>query len=147
MRMAIFAGLVAAAALAGCRGGERKPPAEQQPGASAAANEPGETAAMETVGGTVIRSGGNELTLRTQEGDELTLDLAPGAQIMRGDEKVAANQIVEGAAVRASYRAQDGRNVARRVDIDSMPGQAPSPSTQPGSEGMREGASGAVPAR
>ncbi len=146
MRYVLFAGLLVAA-LAGCRSQEPAEPAAQAPGASAATNEPGETAAQLTVGGVVTGSSGNEITVQTAQGEQITMQLDPEAQVMRGDSRAEPGDIVEGAAVRASYREQDGRKVAKRVDIDSLPGQAPSRSVTPGSQGMQEAPSGAVPAR
>ncbi|WP_373047081.1 hypothetical protein [Vulgatibacter sp.] len=123
MKRWLVAGL-AVAALAGCRGESGKEAA------------PGETEALITVGGVVTEAQPDGLTLRTANGEVVEMRIAEGAQVMLGGREVPASTIREGASVRASFREEEGENVARRVDIDrAEPAPTPTPSATPGSQG------------
>ena len=135
MRRGIVAGLaLALLALGGCRSGG------EEAGKPIGADEPSEgQPALQTVGGIVTGAQANRVDMVDGNGNRVSLQLGEDVQIMQDENPVGREKLEAGASVRASYRDRNGQLVATRIDIDSPAGSPPSPSVQPGRQGMDDG--------
>lgn len=69
----------------------------------------------EMVAGRVLRVTPESVSIETEEGTEQTLQIVPETFVTIDGEVASAHEIQQGQDVRASYHAQDGRDVAVQI--------------------------------
>jgi hypothetical protein len=94
-----------------------------------------------TMTGRVAKVGEGSVTIRSQQGEAVTLKLVPETTVTRNGKEAARSDLKEGQDVRASFSSEAGEDVAVKIDLQPASGAN---GRKPAAGSTRSGSSGAA---